>query len=785
MKAGKTSNRKQTAAMAAGGAAMVLLVLFLLVWMVREDRKETNRTILEISDIYLAEMADQMAGHFDTTMASQFTRVGSVMTNIEPRNLESQETLQQFMAEKQQNNNFAFLAMLDEKGNYYSADGCYPAAEVIESAQALLDGQPKCMESNRTLLGRQIILISAVMEPIPFGDTRMVAAIVGMEPDYLSERLSLYREGANAYGNIIDREGSYILRYEGYEEDGENVLDFLESNAVFDDGYTSDMLSREIREGKTGVTAFTLDGVHKYLYYIPLSVNGWYMCVSMPYGKLDERISELSGGMTRMAMGIILIITVALLSIFIGYAMIIRQKNRLLAREKSSTEQALRLAEEASLAKSEFLSRMSHEIRTPLNGIIGMNHIAMHNLENREKVMDCLHKVELSSGQLLSLLNDVLDMTKVESGKIELCVERMEFGTMLEQLAAIAGSQAAEKNIDFRMETEMDRDAAYLGDSLRISQIINNLLSNAFKFTEPGGRVSLRVRETDVREGLRRLQFTVEDTGCGIREENKEKIFRPFEQECSATAKKYGGTGLGLAISRRLAELMGGKLTVESRLGEGSCFTVEIPLWEAGDGEPALQGAGQKEREPENPSQGAAHSVHQGNGQDNPAPEVSPEENGDLQDNGAPADTGTPADTEAVKPEGRAFEGKRILIVEDNELNREIASEFIHMMGAESETAEDGKKAVEKFAASPVGYYDMILMDILMPEMGGYEASGLIRSMERRDAGTVPILAMTANAFAEDVEKSRQAGMNAHISKPVSAELLYAQMDRFFRKEDS
>ena len=165
-----------------------------------------------------------------------------------------------------------------------------------------------------------------------------------MEPDYLSERLSLYREGANAYGNIIDREGSYILRYEGYEEDGENVLDFLESNAVFDDGYTSDMLSREIREGKTGVTAFTLDGVHKYLYYIPLSVNGWYMCVSMPYGKLDERISELSGGMTRMAMGIILIITVALLSIFIGYAMIIRQKNRLLAREKSSTEQALRLA---------------------------------------------------------------------------------------------------------------------------------------------------------------------------------------------------------------------------------------------------------------------------------------------------------------------------------------------------------------------------------------------------------------------------------------------------------
>ena len=389
-----------------------------------------------------------------------------------------------------------------------------------------------------------------------------------------------------------------------------------------------------------------------------------------------------------------------------------------------------------------------------------MNHIAMHSLDNPEKVQDCLRKVEISSEQLLVLLNDVLDMTKVESGKIELCVEKMDFSLMLDQLTAIAGSQAAEKNIDFRMDISLDRDLSLKGDSLRVSQIINNLLSNAFKFTPPGGRVELRVRETEVRENMHWMQFSVKDSGCGIRKENLEKIFRPFEQEGSKTAKTYGGTGLGLAISRRLAELMGGRITVESRPGEGSLFTVEIPFREAEASEAVLQGA-----------------QHNTEGMEKIPEEKLSERNTREQDNG-----GRKSDITAGA-ESRTFKGKRILIVEDNELNQEIASEFIRMMGAESEIAGNGKEAVSKFAASEEGYYDLILMDILMPEMGGYEASGIIRSMKRKDAGTVPIFAMTANAFAEDVEKSRKAGMNAHISKPVSAASLYEEMDKVFHED--
>lgn len=351
-------------------------------------------------------------------------------------------------------------------------------------------------------------------------------------------------------------------------------------------------------------------------------------------------------------------------------------------------------------------------------------------------------------------------MTKVESGKIELCVEKMDFSLMLDQLTAIAGSQAAEKNIDFRMEISLDRDLSLLGDSLRVSQIINNLLSNAFKFTPPGGRVEFRVRETEVRENMHWMQFSVKDSGCGIRKENLEKIFRPFEQEGSKTAKTYGGTGLGLAISRRLAELMGGRITVESRPGEGSLFTVEIPFREAEASEAVLQGA-----------------QHNAAGMEKIPEEKLSERNTREQDNGGRNKDGT------AGAEGRTFKGKRILIVEDNELNQEIASEFIRMTGAEAEIAGNGKEAVSKFAASEEGYYDLILMDILMPEMGGYEASGIIRSMKRKDAGTVPIFAMTANAFAEDVEKSRKAGMNAHISKPVSAASLYEEMDKVFHED--
>ena len=737
MKEGKfsISNKKQTCVMAAA-AVLGLLIFSLLVWMVRADRQETRRTILDISDIYLAEMADQMAGHFDTTMNSQFIRISSITANITEADLESMEMLQAFIRDRTVKNAYAFVAFLEDNGDYYTSEGHFSADGRIEGAKALLEGQDKYLEVNSVLTGNTMILLSSEIPSVMFGEHRLIAAVVGMTPSYLGERLSLYREGANAYGNIIDTNGNYIIRHDGDDGAvGRNLFDYLEEQAEFDEGYASSMLRDNVGQGGTGVTAFTLEGIHKYLYYIPLSVNDWYICVSMPYGKLDERIGELSSSMTRVAMTVILLTAVSILGIALLYSMVIWQKNRLLAREKESTEQALKLAESASMAKSEFLSRMSHEIRTPLNGIIGMNHIAMHHLEDPERVSDCLNKIDMSSRHLLALLNDVLDMSKVESGKIELCPEKISMKMILEQMMVIASSQAADKNIAFHVESSVDDSLVVLGDSLRISQIISNLFSNAFKFTEAGGQVWFRIREEKVQDGRHWLHFEVEDTGCGIAPENLDKIFSPFEQEGSNVARKYGGTGLGLAITRRFVELMGGSIAVRSEPGRGSLFLLDIPF-------PEADGAGE------------ADSADCGGQSEN-------EEN------------------EEICLEQKQFAGKRVLIVEDNELNREITAEIVQAAGAWTDMAENGKIAVEKFAASPEGFYDYILMDILMPEMDGYEATKKIRSLDRSDAGTVPVFAMTANAFAEDVEKSRRAGMNAHISKPVSAGELYKHMKNF------
>lgn len=407
------------------------------------------------------------------------------------------------------------------------------------------------------------------------------------------------------------------------------------------------------------------------------------------------------------------------------------------ARMKATVIQGnLKRAEAANLAKSEFLSRMSHEICTPMNGIVGMSTIAMQNIDNTDKIKDCLEKVIMSSKHLLALINDVLDMSKIESGKVELRHESFNFRAFLQDFENLYGEQAKSKGISYETVLASDLEVQIIGDSLRLNQVLSNLLSNALKFTPAKGIIKLRVSKTGEDQENVYLRFEVIDTGCGIAEENYDKIFESFEQENVDVTYKYGGTGLGLSIVKRFTQLMGGSIHVTSVQGSGSTFTVDLPFGKVKES-------------------GELARFSDINGRDDLA-----------------------KDCYVIDYD---FKGKRILLVEDNELNREIAEELIGATGASVESAEDGVQAVEKFKESAEGYYDLILMDVQMPHMDGYEATRCIRALGRSDAQKVPIFAMTANAFAEDVQKSREAGMNAHISKPLDIRAVYKQMNRYLQ----
>jgi len=386
--------------------------------------------------------------------------------------------------------------------------------------------------------------------------------------------------------------------------------------------------------------------------------------------------------------------------------------------------QALASAEKANSAKTEFLSRMSHDIRTPLNGIIGMTYIA-GTQNNPPKTADCLSKIDMSSKFLLGLINDVLDMTKAESGAIELNPEPYEPKVFFSYLDSVIAPLCREKGIRFVVEARSEDGVVPLMDPLRINQVFFNLLSNAVKFTPEGGTVIYRLKEHKTENGRLALDAEVRDSGIGMSDEFQKVLFEPFTQEGRSDNSENRGTGLGLSIVKKLMDLMGCTITVESRIGEGTVFRLYGEF------------------------------------------DCVPEE-----------ETNKSAFEEAEKSKA-ALDGRHVLLCEDHPLNQEIAKALLEGKNMTVTIADDGEQGVEKFRESSPGFYDVVLMDIRMPVMDGYEAARQLRALPRRDAETVPIIAMTADAFAEDVQKCREAGMNDHIAKPLDITALYDTLAKY------
>ena len=398
-------------------------------------------------------------------------------------------------------------------------------------------------------------------------------------------------------------------------------------------------------------------------------------------------------------------------------------------------EKELEQAEEASQSKTSFLYQMSHEIRTPMNGIMGMLTLAQEKLDASHPAAQYLTRVEELSGHLLSLINDILDMSRIEAGKVELEEKAFSLRSLGNKLYDMFAKNLESRGINYEVNFEDMTIDYVIGDELRISQIIINFLSNAVKFTQEG-EIIVTFRQMFLQDGNADLMIRVHDTGIGMDPEFINRIFRPFEQEGADTTRKYGGTGLGMAITDQLVKLMNGEIVVKSTPGEGSDFSVFLHLPVAEEPVPAEQ----IEKE-------------------NTAEEAEPEEI-------------------------EVFRGRRILVAEDNEINAMVAREILGQMGAGIDVAENGQRAVEMFDEKPENYYDFILMDVQMPVMNGREAAKAIRRLPRKDAGEILIFALSADAFVEDERKSLESGMNGHYAKPVDFEALQKNVGAILREKE-
>ena len=724
-----------------------LILIFLSLIFVKLLLNRMNSYIAENGKSSMGAVVEQIQQTYDLQVNGYYSQLHLLEDSLiqeEVRSIELDRNKKFFEAWQKESE--STLIFLQENGKAITTDGT--KLRVDMPSKCLLDlrngyniGKLVSLDYNQKKKDGYLVAIPCQEYTIN-GETYTAIGTL-YDHSKLDSMLSVKSYNGNAYLFMLDNDGN--ITYTNQKEDKFFRNYFLLKHLKGDQAITeeeADSLQKKLDGREQGVELVESDKPY-YLGYCPIENNNTMLICIVEKSVVDNVLKDYQKTIvfeTILMAGFILLLFAGLFC-SISRRSLAEQKaeyekrnneiqtqamkemeesNKKLKKAKDITTEALQTAENANKAKTDFLSNMSHDIRTPMNAIIGMTSLIRHDAGNKAKVIEYADKIDISSQHLLGIINDVLDMSKIEAGKTVFKYTDFSILDFITELNTIFHSQIDEKNQTLTIIKENIRHEWVNGDQVHLMQIFSNLVSNAVKYTQEGGKIQFLVEECETKSSVyAKYRFLVSDNGMGMSADFKDTIFDAFTRAESSMTNKIQGTGLGMAITKNLVEAMGGTIDVESELGQGSCFEVLIDLRIAEDR--FVSSAEQAEKD---------------------------------------------------EPAGNVLKGMRFLCAEDNELNAEILMELLKIEGAECTICENGKRVLEAFEQSAPGDYDMILMDVQMPVMNGYEATKAIRRSSHELAMTIPIIAMTANAFSEDIQHSLAAGMNAHVSKPVEMKVL-------------
>ena len=831
------------------GLLIFSIIMFSLlgIYMSRKSKK----AVYEIGQIYMSGMNEHMSRHFETVIKLRFNQVSGIVSVVSADNNDI-EKLYEELVYRAQVRGFDYLALCSTEGDFQTLYGqSIQPLNPGPFVEALVQGEQRVAVGIDSA-GNEVVLFGvAAAYPMHNGD-RSTGLIAAAPLEYITDFLSLEDEEQLMYYHIIRPDGSFVIQNSNTElryffEQLQKQLDSTANELSVENSIKE--FGDSLKNLQEYATTFEVNGEERQIYGISLPYSEWYLVSVMPYSILNDAINSLSSQRMFMTLLSCASILIFLTLIFLRYFSITRS-------QVHELEKARQAALEANKAKSEFLANMSHDIRTPMNAIVGMTAIATAHIDDRKQVQNCLRKITLSSKHLLGLINDVLDMSKIESGKLTLTTEQISLKEVVEGIVNIMQPQVKTKKQTFDIHIENILTENVWCDGVRLNQVLLNLLSNATKYTPERGSIQLSLFEEKSPKGENhvRIHIRVKDNGIGMSPDFLKKIYESYSRADGVRVSKTQGTGLGMAITKYIVDAMEGTIDIQSEPDKGTEFfltfdfekavavemNMVLPSWNmlvvdddellcktAMDtlkaigikaewtlsGEKAIELVNQHHRTRDDyqiilldwklPGMNGiqvAKEIRRNLGDDVPILLISAydwsEFEAEAREAGISGFISKPLFKSTLYHALRQYmdietkhdqalnqkidlSGRRILLAEDNELNWEVASELLSDLGVELDWAEDGQICLNKFQKSPEGYYDAVLMDIRMPHMTGYEAAKAIRELNRPDALSIPIIAMSADAFSDDIKHCLECGMNAHIAKPIDVIELTRLLKRY------